>query len=144
MLADIMECRRTIPIFDGNNISRLTSRDAQRWYELSWLGRRVTIHELREHLGSSKTNSFSVRDHARQWWRTNATQKLIVVDSNDRDLLWHGKLKCRAGVDHMLTSNVIAGHYRERWRKLVQPVNETLLSEARAARPCHAELYRED
>ena len=115
------------PIFDGNNISRLTSRDPQRPNELRLFGWRVTIHELREHLGGSKTNGFRIRDHTREWWRANAAQEPIIVDSNHRHFFGHSKVKCRAGVDYVLAANIVAGHHRKRRSELLQPVNETLL-----------------
>ena len=87
----------------------------------------VAANTTLEQFGAAIADTFRVGDDARQRWRADAADQVVVVHADDSDFLRHRDSGLGADIEHMLSPKVVATHDTHGLLERVNPPAEPVL-----------------
>ncbi len=109
------------------HIRRLPNSDALRRDLLFHGGWRLTLHQPVEPLSRFVTNLFGIGNDAGKRRITKIAEQLVVIDADDGHLFRHGDVFAGAGVEDMLSAQIIRGENPHRLGERADPVDQSCL-----------------
>lgn len=83
-------------------------------------------HHFVKESGGFVTGAVGVRDNAGEWWGGEFAEEFIVIDADDRNFIWNSDAEAAAGIEDLLSAEVVAGHDPDRFGEFTDPMCEVV------------------
>ena len=108
-------------VVDGDDVGGLANNDLDRIDERFGGRLAAALHEVVEQAGGHAADAFGVELDAAQRRFGEFAVDGVVVDSQHGDLFWHGQAGLAAGVEDLLSADVVAGEEADGFGQFLEP-----------------------
>ena len=108
-------------VVDGDDVGGLADDDLDGVDECFGGRLAAAFHEVVQQAGGHATDAFGVELDTTEWRFGELAVDGVVIDSEHGDLFWHGQAGLAAGVEDLLSADIVAGEEADGFGEFLEP-----------------------
>ena len=124
VVADVMEGAGDVAIVNGEDIGGLAGGDAEGRDEVSFAFEFLAGHHFVEKGGGFVPGAVGVGNDAGEGRVGEFAEEIVIIDADDGNFVRNSDADAAAGVEDLLTAEIVAGHDADRFGQAANPLGK--------------------